>query len=690
MWTSFRSPVHVLSTSRDWTTLLDDPDFMVKYSTVLEQFDRYMANGSEHWFARQPRRRARRAGRLLLRRVRAPRDAADLLGRPRACSPATTARPPRTWRCRSSRSVSSTAAATSARRSTRTATRSTTTSRSSRATCRSCGSRTPRATRSSCPVEVPGRTVMAAVWLAQVGRVPAPAARHRRARQRRARPADQPHPLRARPRDAPPPGARARRRRRARAAGARHRARRVAPQRGPLRVHARRAGPRARGIGRAVRGRDRRSVRSHSVFTIHTPVPAGNERFAADMVRRIAAPVVDGSGLDLERIIEMGVGVDGDAGQFDMTAFALRTTTGCQRRQQAPRARPPNQTWASRHRAADPRHHERRPSADLGRPADARALPRHRRRPRPARGRPRGAPLLGAPRPDRRRSASGRRTWSRSRPSRSTRAAGCGASSPATARRRGRSPSSTTILDPDIMTIGFARRMATYKRAAPAVLGPRPAGAPRARRGATRSSSCSRARPIRPTDPGQGVIQRLFEQSRAEALRGPGVHPRGLRRPGRALPRAGRRRVAEQPAPAARGVGDERHEGGDERRRQRLDPRRLVGRGLRRRQRLGDRRARDEPRRGRAGLGRRAGALPAARGGGRARAGTSATRRRAAGWVARMCRSIGTTIWRFSTSRMLEEYVEQLYLPAAATGATVAQRDRRVAAGDGAALRDRR
>ena len=40
MWTGFRSPVHVLSSSRDWTTLLDDPDFIVTYTTVLEQFDR--------------------------------------------------------------------------------------------------------------------------------------------------------------------------------------------------------------------------------------------------------------------------------------------------------------------------------------------------------------------------------------------------------------------------------------------------------------------------------------------------------------------------------------------------------------------------------------------------------------------------------------------------------------------------
>jgi starch phosphorylase len=34
-------------------------------------------------------------------------------------------------------------------------------------------------------------------------------------------------------------------------------------------------------------------------------------------------------------------------------------------------------------------------------------------------------------------------------------------------------------------------------------------------------------------------------------------------------------------------------------------------------------------------------------------------------WVERMRRSIATTLWQFSTTRMLHEYTEQLYLPAA-------------------------
>jgi glucan phosphorylase len=34
-------------------------------------------------------------------------------------------------------------------------------------------------------------------------------------------------------------------------------------------------------------------------------------------------------------------------------------------------------------------------------------------------------------------------------------------------------------------------------------------------------------------------------------------------------------------------------------------------------------------------------------------------------WVERMRRSIASTLWQFSTTRMLHEYTERLYLPAA-------------------------
>ena len=73
-------------------------------------------------------------------------------------------------------------------------------------------------------------------------------------------------------------------------------------------------------------------VSKDSVFTIHTPVSAGNERFAADLVRRVAGPLLDGDGrpqtggVPIDRILEIGLGPEGDRSEFDMTGFSLRLT----------------------------------------------------------------------------------------------------------------------------------------------------------------------------------------------------------------------------------------------------------------------------------------------------------------------------------------------------------------------------
>ena len=132
------------------------------------------------------------------------------------------------------------------------------------------------------------------------------------------------------------------------------------------------------------------------------------------------------------------------------------------------------------------------------------------------------------------------------------------------------------------------------------------------------------------------------------------------------LPGPGRRRLAEQPAPAARGVGHDRHEGRDERRRQPERPRRLVGRGLDAATTAGRSAAasRSPTRPPRTGPTRwtctgssRTRSCPST---------TTATRRACpARWVERMRRSMATTLWQFSTTRMLHEYTERLYLPAA-------------------------
>jgi starch phosphorylase len=68
-----------------------------------------------------------------------------------------------------------------------------------------------------------------------------------------------------------------------------------------------------------------RRVGRNSVFTIHTPVPAGNEVFERGLATRNLAPWLDATGMPAGELMELGRGRtdDPDAG-FDMTAFVLR------------------------------------------------------------------------------------------------------------------------------------------------------------------------------------------------------------------------------------------------------------------------------------------------------------------------------------------------------------------------------
>ena len=214
------------------------------------------------------------------------------------------------------------------------------------------------------PVELPGRIVHAAVWLAQVGRVPLLLLDTDMPENDEA---DRPitHILYVRGREMRlhqelvlgVGGVRALRALGIAPVG-------LAPQRGPLGLHARRAGPRAHGRGHQPVGRLRAGPAS-AVFTIHTPVPAGNERFSADLVRRLAAPSLATAGLDLERILEVGRPVEGDSSQFDMTAFSLRNTCRSNGVSQL-HAHTANETWSAVIERAHPGHHQRHPPADLG------------------------------------------------------------------------------------------------------------------------------------------------------------------------------------------------------------------------------------------------------------------------------------------------------------------------------------
>ena len=354
------------------------------------------------------------------------------------------------------------------------------------------------------------------------------------------------------------------------------------------------------------------------------------------------------------------------ARQFDMTAFSLRLTNGANAVSPAPR--PHGQRHLAGRRAArDPGPHQRRPHARPGSAspcatrssatpnADLDAMddePAERR----------FWERIGA---GARRRSCGRPTSARSWSSRSSPAAGCATSSPATARRPATLEELEEVLDPGILTIGFARRFATYKRAS--LLFSDLDRLARILWDADRPVQIIFAGKAHPADrPGQGVIQDIFSRSRSPKLRGrvfimedydiriarflvQGVDV-WLNNPRRPLEASGTSGMKA----AANGVLNMSR------------ARRLVGRGLDRRQRLGHRRARDQPRRGRPGLGRRAGPVPDPRAGAHPAPTTTATSDGLPSrFVQLMRNSIASTIWRFSTTRMLHEYVERLYLPAA-------------------------
>jgi len=66
-------------------------------------------------------------------------------------------------------------------------------------------------------------------------------------------------------------------------------------------------------------------IRASSVFTTHTPVPAGNEVFEPELVRRNLAPLVERCGFEWDEFVGLGRLHDDDD-MFGMTPFALRTS----------------------------------------------------------------------------------------------------------------------------------------------------------------------------------------------------------------------------------------------------------------------------------------------------------------------------------------------------------------------------
>src|SRR6185503_1024420 len=90
-----------------------------------------------------------------------------------------------------------------------------------------------------------------------------------------------------------------------------------------------------------------RRVGSNSVFTIHTPVKDGNEQFERALASRLLSPWLKATGMPAEQLMELGRGLGDEAvPPFDMTAFVLRHATAANAVSRL-HAETANTTWAS-------------------------------------------------------------------------------------------------------------------------------------------------------------------------------------------------------------------------------------------------------------------------------------------------------------------------------------------------------
>jgi glycogen phosphorylase len=414
-------------------------------------------------------------------------------------------------------------------------------------------------------------------------------------------------------------------------------------------------------------------VARNSVFTIHTPISAGNERFDSDLVHRIAGPLFDGDdrprtgGVPIDRLLELGRGVDGDWSQFDMTAFSLRLTNGANA-VSALHCATANATWQS----VSPRpilaitngvHVPTwigNPMRDLVRrylevelddldgKSDA----------------PRFPELLGRIPADELWEAHVRQKLELSLFARGRLRAQFA--------RHGEAPGVLEeleeALDPGILTIGFARRFATYKRAG--LLFSDLDRLARLVWDAERPVQIVFAGKAHPADrPGQQVIQQIFAWTRSERLRGRAfiledydmriarflvqgvdVWLNNPRRPLEASGTSGMKAAVNGAVNVSvlDGWWDEGWNGEN-------------GWAIGGRETNPDEGAQDWA--DALDLYRILESEVVPRYYERTKAGVPAA------WVETMRASIASTIWRFSTTRMLHEYTERLYLPAAGAAA---------------------
>jgi glycogen phosphorylase len=418
-------------------------------------------------------------------------------------------------------------------------------------------------------------------------------------------------------------------------------------------------------------------VKANAVFTIHTPVSAGNERFESNLVRRLVAPLAKDSGLDLEKIIELGRGMDNDANQFDMTAFSLRDTMGANAVSHL-HAQTANSTWRD-----VPGHpilgitNGVHPPSWVGEP--------FRRLYEQIGGDLDNIDASDNPFWERIHDLPNNQVWEAHRRQKLELAFFCRRRLQSQFARHGESPTLleglSEVLDQEILTIGFARRFATYKRAA--LLFSDEDRLARILLNDDRPVQIVFAGKAHPADrPGQRVIQDIFTRSRTSKfdkrvffmedydirvgrylVQGVDVWLNNPRRPLEASGTSGMKAAMNGVINCSvlDGWWDEGYNGKN-------------GWAIGSRESSPDEGAQDwadaqdlyrlleneiVPKyydRDKAGL--------------------------PLSWLEIMKESMASTIWEFSTSRMLQEYVEKLYLPAA-KGAAEAEPRQPVAAGRG-------
>ena len=259
-----------------------------------------------------------------------------------------------------------------------------------------------------------------------------------------------------------------------------------------------------------------RRVGRDAVFTIHTPVPAGNEVFGRELVTRALDQWFRSAHMQPGELLELGRGhTDDPNAPFDMTAFVLRHAAGANAVSQL-HARTATETWQdlAGHPIIGITNGVHVPTW-LGRPV--------RRLVQRAAGVSLGVDMRG-PEPLATLGAiDDAELWAAHLQQKREMDGFLEGRLSRQFARHGESPdalrSVVGLLKPDALTIGFARRFATYKRAA--LLFSDEERLSRILDAPDRPVQIVIAGKAHPADrPGQQVIQHIFELSRSDRLNG--------------------------------------------------------------------------------------------------------------------------------------------------------------------------